>query len=193
MKRKPVRELYVDAVDTSPRSFDYSEGYPERWDYFEACRCEECNKVKLVQGEEHHHNVEDTDCRGYLNTEGPMMDFFYPLPHFDHLGTDEAAKLIVDLPLCVIYVEDMNEYGLALTGGGMDLSWEICEAYMRLNYLPPVHFCDLPGMAGKRLNTRTKWILAGCRRSLKVVEQRASFTREHLQSISKSLQASSQR
>jgi len=189
MTRKPVKELYVDAVDAKPRDFDYSEGYPERWDYFETCRCEECNKIILVHGEEYHHNVEDTNCRGYLNTEGPMMNFFYPLPHLTHLNPDEAAKLIVDLPLCIICLEDTNEHGLALTGGGMDLSWEICEAYMKLNYLPPVHFCDLPGMAGKRLNTRTKWILAGCRRSLKVVEQRARFTREHLQSISKSLLA----
>lgn len=191
MKRKPVRELYVDAIEVSPRYYDWSEGYPDRWDYIEACKCEECGKVVIVQGEDRHRYVDDTtDCDGYVITEGPMMNYFYPLPHFEHLEPTEAARLIVDLPLCLIRLEESDEYGLALTGGGMDLSWEICEAYMLLGYLPPITFCDLPGMAGKRLNARNKWILAGCRRSVNVTGKRAGFTREHLRNIRRSLVAS---
>ncbi len=187
MKRTAVKELYVDAVDAKPRDYDYSEGYPERWDYIEACRCEECGKVVIVQREERHRYVDDkTSCDGYVITEGPMMDYLYPLPNFDHIKPEKAALLIVGLPLCIIHLEDTGEYGLALTGGGMDLSWEICEGYMRLKYLPPVHFCDLPSMAGKRLNSRTRWIIAGCRRSISVTEKRAGFTRQRLKELRRS-------
>jgi hypothetical protein len=84
---------------------------------------------------------------------GPMMGCCYPLPK-PHCGlsdtwgwnTDDASKLD-DLPLCIVEF-DTDTYGLALTGGGMDLSWEICEAFMRLRFLPPVHF-EPPAMAGK--------------------------------------------
>ncbi len=184
MKRKPVKELYVDAIDASARYYDWSEGYPEIWDYIEACRCEECGKVVIVQGEDRHRYVDDkTDCDGYVLTEGPMMNCFYPLPRFDHVDPQEATRRIVDLPLCLIYLEDTDEYGMALTGGGMDLSWEICEAYMLLGYLPPITYCDLPVMAGKKLNRRNRWIMAGCRRTTKVVSIRAKMTREHLHRI----------
>jgi len=188
LKRKPVKELYVDAVEISARYYDWSEGYPERWNYIEACKCEQCNQVVIVQGEDRHRYVDDKiNCDGYILTEGPMMNYFYPLPRFDHIDPQEAAKWIVDLPLCLICMEDTEEYGLALTGGGMDLSWEICEAYMLLNYLPPITFCDLPAMAGKRLNRRNKWILAGCRRSASVTEKRAGFTKDRIKRIRSSL------
>ncbi len=188
MKRKPVKELYVDAIDISARYYDWSKGYPEVWDYIEACKCEECGKVVIVQGEDRHRYVDDkTDCDGYILTEGPMMNYFYPLLRFDHVDPQEGARRIVNLPLCLIRMEDTEEYGLALTGGGMDLSWEICEAYMLLNYLPPITFCDLPSMAGKRLNSRNKWILAGCRRSASVTSTRAGFTKERIRNIRSSL------
>ena len=39
-------------------------------------------------------------------------------------------------PVCVVnFVEDGAV--LALTGGGMDLSWELCHAYVVLGFLPP--------------------------------------------------------
>jgi len=47
----------------------------------------------------------------------------------------------------------------------MDLSWDICEGYMLLGYLPPVHFCDLPAFAGMKLNAKNKWIINGCIRA----------------------------
>jgi hypothetical protein len=50
----------------------------------------------------------------------------------------------------------------------MDLSWEIAESYMCLGYLPPVHFSDLPLLAGSSLNTRRKWIVAAMRRAIRI-------------------------
>lgn len=93
--------------------------------------------------------------------EGPMMAYWYPCNIDD---PDAAAKLIADLPLCIVEVGD--EMGLALTGGGMDLSWDICEAYVRLGHCPPFHFAsDLPNFAGERFDERHERILAACRRS----------------------------
>jgi hypothetical protein len=75
--------------------------------------------------------------------DGPIMSYWYPCPITDPEG---AAQIIADLPLCVVEVN--GEMGLALTGGGMDLSWEICAAYIRLGFYPPFHFAaNLPKMA----------------------------------------------
>jgi hypothetical protein len=30
----------------------------------------------------------------------------------------------------------------------MDMSWDICKAYVLLGHLPPVEYCDLPMFAG---------------------------------------------
>lgn len=76
--------------------------------------------------------------------EGPMMNYWYPIGLREE--EIEAACAIKDLPLCFVKVDDVD--GIALTGGGMDLSWQICEAYVRLGYLPPVHF-TLPRMADR--------------------------------------------
>ena len=77
----------------------------------------------------------------------PMMNYAYPI----ELGgrwSDEAARIFAaHLPLTIIETSNGDTY-LALTGGGMDLSWEICRAYMICGYLPPVHYAaNLPNMA----------------------------------------------
>lgn len=96
------------------------------------------------------------------SAEGPMMNYRYQIDDEDY--GDDSARLIADLPLCLVRdVETENVY-LALTGGGMDLSWEICEAFIRLGYLPPTHF-ELPEMAGKVLNERNALIVAGVERA----------------------------
>jgi len=52
----------------------------------------------------------------------------------------------------------------------MDLSWQICEAYMRLGFYPPIHF-RLPRMAGKTLTARNKRIIRACKKGRKIVKQ----------------------
>lgn len=106
--------------------------------------------------------------------EGPMMNYFYALPDHARIDPTTAAERIAHLPLCVIeftkYGEDVDDslpnYALALTGGGMDLSWQIAEAHMRLGYLPPATYCDLPNFAGMDTASPVNaWIIAGCRRT----------------------------
>ena len=160
--------LNCDSVDVKPRDYDFGEGYPEAWEYYEAAECQECGKPVLVTGEEHHRTVEDVDCDGYLCSEGPMMNYYYPLPGFK-MDVEEAAKKIANLPLCIVYFHETEEYALALTGGGMDLSWEICAAFIELGYHPPVHF-RLPEFAGgPNIGVeRAKRVIAAMKESIRI-------------------------
>ncbi len=168
MKTK-IKDLSAACINEKPRDYDWSQGWGEHWDFNEAVECS-CGSILTASG---HSECEK--CESEVLADGPMMNYFYPC---DRITFDDAEKL-KDLPLCIVCL-DNEEYGLALTGGGMDLSWEICEAYILLGYLPPIHFCDLPAMAGKKLNARNKRIIAACRRSLRTEIQ---WNRQKLKSF----------
>jgi hypothetical protein len=104
------------------------------------------------------------DFREFDSAEGPMMNYRYPID--DKWFNADGARRIADL-----------EVYLALTGGGMDLSWEICEAYVRLGCLPPSHF-ELPAMAGKKLTERTALVLTAVERSNDVLTGWAQSRKE---------------
>jgi len=104
----------------------------------------------------------------------PVMSYYCPLPNL-RMSAEQAQAAIEDTNCAVVNVKD--EYGdwetvLALAGGGMDLSWDICEAYMLLGYLPPLHFCRLPRFVGWKLTAHRAWIIAGCNRSCPPCAQR---------------------
>lgn len=113
------------------------------------------------------------------------MSYWYPLPRTDYTGSElrDMAITIEDLPLCIVYVEPENAYGLALVGGGVNLSWEIAEAYIRLGYLPPLEFCDLPALATLRRDERTMTVIAACRRSIDIMRQRLDHRTEALDEL----------
>jgi hypothetical protein len=185
-QRIAVKELRAGSIEATPIDRDWSTGHDyegfgdEGWKSWECNECEDCGEqVVLTPGDGGHKHDEvedDTDCGGYVPiAEGPMMNYWYPVDDWQLNqigGVEEAAKLIHDLPLCMVMVD--GNPGMALTGGGMDLSWEICEAYTRLGLLPPVHFCKLPAMAGRGDSARDKYIISACRESLRVQTQRAS-------------------
>lgn len=196
MKRPPVKDLRNDCVDVVPRDFDYSDHqWMEEWEAQEVEECEKCGALFVLNGGggEKHSDVglDDSDCDGYVTeSEGPMMNYFYPIPGASYISDPDVKKL-AGLPVCVVHLQKEDEWGLALTGGGMDLSWEICEAYMRLGYLPPAHFARLPDMAGMKLDKRNKWILAGCTRSVRMQRNWASSRLGHLKRIRESLRKAS--
>lgn len=108
-----------------------------------------------------------SDCGETFYNEGPMMNSRYPIDVRRVGGPRDAARAIKHLPLCIVDID--QAYYLALTGGGMDFSWEIAEAYMCLGYLPPQFVHDLPHMAGRKLSDpRTKWVLEGVRKAVRV-------------------------
>lgn len=59
----------------------------------------------------------------------PMMNYAYPIEHFD--GNESIIKKVNEqTACCIVYDTEEEEYYLALTGGGMDLSQDIAKAYM---------------------------------------------------------------
>lgn len=86
----------------------------------------------------------DQDDLGWESSDGPMMNFLYPVAEEDESTARDWAYAIRDLPLCVVEVD--GRHGLALTGGGMNLSWEIARAFVAIGYRPPVDVVSLPRM-----------------------------------------------
>lgn len=68
----------------------------------------------------------------------PMMNYYYPLPHL-RMSAEDAQEAIVGTGACVVVLVN-DEPVLALAGGGMDLSPDICRAYIALGYYPPTYF-----------------------------------------------------
>ena len=134
----------------------------------------------------------EVDDDGEELPEGPAMMYYYPLG--DRTDPQEAARDILRLPLCVVaFSEAMQdkgapEFALALVGGGTDLSWEICEAYIRLGYFPPAHF-ELPRMSGRADGSeygnmeRDRRIIRARRASLECIESRAKSGLEQLATL----------
>lgn len=170
--QKPVKKLYTETVAYMPREEGFGDSM--RYAHWEPVISEKIREA-IDKGEDEYEYYY------------PMMNYWYPLPNsFERdIGPEKAADILAKSPLnlTLIYDNEADEYGLTLTGGGMDLSWDICEAYMRLGYLPPAHFCDLPNFAGMKLTRRVKWVLAGCRRSLLIQRFRANYSLEKLRGL----------
>lgn len=116
----------------------------------------------------------------------PMINYYYPLPDYDERRSGrDALALDQNVPLTLVRIGD--EYALALTGGGMDLSWQICEAYMIVGYLPPLHFANLPHYSGLTLDGKTKWVIDGCVRAAEVLGQQAAAQKQRLKQLAKSI------
>lgn len=118
-----------------------------------------------------------------LNEYGdePMMNYYYPVDLDDER---EAARKLVDSVLTVVDISGTT--GVALSGGGMDFSWEICEGFIALGFLPPAHFASLPGMA-KTASEKNLTIIAACQRSCELMARRYDGTLGRLDAILDSL------
>ncbi len=173
MARTAIKELYTGYIDCEPRSIDWSDALGEDcdgWQSYECHECSGCGKDVVV-----NHSGDCPNCETPTYTDGPVMNYWYPIRIDD---CAEAARTIKHLPLCVVEFKD-GQTGFALTGGGMDLSWEICEAFMRLGYLPPVYF-ELPMMCGRGTSARDRWIIAGCRQAIRVATKRMASRAQRL-------------
>ena len=115
-----------------------------------------------------------------------MMNYYYVLPYYE--GDPKADQLtLYQSSANVVLVRmigvdgDEDTYALALSGGGMDLSFDICHAYILLGYAPPLQFCDLPDFAGQD-NSQEPFasIIKACLQSVESVVQRAERRKEKL-------------
>lgn len=71
-------------------------------------------------------------------------------------------------PVCLVEID--NEYYLGLTGAGMDLSWDLCKAFMLVGNFPPsVLAGNLEGADDGYVNADKIWIMQGSLHSLAAV------------------------
>jgi len=173
-------KLSCNAVDSTPQDIDWGKALGEDLEgyvVYEAVECPECGHEYVGVGV--------FPCCPECGTEyegdtGPMMSYWYPVDIQDCEG---AAEKIADFPLCIVEFSN-GLTGLALTGGGVDLTWKICGAFVALGYLPPVHFCRLPRMSGWKRHPRSKGILQACLESAECAarwaESKAGECREML-------------
>jgi hypothetical protein len=199
-KATAIRNLCVEHVNAIPVTVDWEsvaaamsdDGDP--WCY-EAVRCEECKAIVVIEGpggnEEHRYVDAESDCRGHVpSVEGPMMAYAY---RCDWRDASDAAERLVDLPVIPVILPN-GDHALALTGGGQDLSWEICAAYVALGFLPPLHFAgDLPRIAGKYMGQSQWRTLAACLRSASVAAGGAKAAARRLREIRSECKSSARR
>jgi hypothetical protein len=116
----------------------------------------------------------------------PMMNYLYPLPDF-RMDPSKAQALLDTEGGAVCVVDVGGETYMALTGGGMDMSWDIAHGYMLLGYYPPLDYCNLPDFAGQRASEKNLWIVQGCLRSCEIARSTAKNRIEHLRQLKKNL------
>lgn len=188
-----IDELSFAAINVNSICFDFGNGFGDTWEEVFPCvlQCNVCTYTYIdevyVEGgpcpNEECYNAEGTLERPEC---APMMNYYYPLPYYE--GDPESHQAILHqssanvVLVKIIGVDDDEDvYALALSGGGMDLSWDICHAFILLGYAPPIHFCDLPEFAGQD-NQREPFasILKACLQSVNSVTQRAFRKKERL-------------
>lgn len=119
--------------------------------------------------------------------EGPMMNYWYSLGDvrsgygaaqiggWNHTADEiDTAYKLRHVSLCLVEVDET--FGLALTGGGMDLTWQIVEAYTLLGYLPPAKFCRPPGFK----TTDEDYLVAAMHRTLTALVERYQRDADYL-------------
>lgn len=125
----------------------------------------------------------------------PMMNYYYPLDAYHWREDPQGLQARLDLfgGSCLL-VEMDDKVVLTLMGGGMDLTWDICLAYILAGCLPPAHFAsDLPEFAGMKLDKKHRIIIAACERSLRGMIERQERGLQRLRSVRKALSNNSKK
>lgn len=183
MRQIPIKHLSGDTIDNKPVMCDWREEMGEDmdgWQSYEEITCGCGHTFVAVNANGCTKCGEDT-------ASGPAMNYYYPVPILPE-ACKEAAQRIGHLPLCVVEFRN-GTVGLALTGGGMDLSWEIIRAHLALGFMPPVHFCPPTEMAGWEKYADANYVLAACQASAQVVARRARYTGARIREMQKQRRA----
>jgi hypothetical protein len=155
MERQYARDLYFlhqdasvdadwDELSEANEGADYGDGYR----YWEHTVDPNARRLKNVvfdsyqdafirvtsKGETVEEYDHDMDQPGVEKPDGPMMNFYWPLGDSPRHDPVTMAWLVRDFNVCIVQVGD--EYGIALTGGGMDLSWDLAAAAVAVGYAP---------------------------------------------------------
>lgn len=85
------------------------------------------------------------DCDGameYRDSFWPMMNSLWPVDLAYRRSASEAARLMNLHAGATSLIEIDDQHYIALTGGGMDLSWHIAAAYVCCGCVPPLYILD---------------------------------------------------
>jgi hypothetical protein len=88
----------------------------------------------------------------------PAMDALWPtsLPYPEEAeGGGSAKRMLWLAPACVLlYERDEDRFWIGMTGGGMNLSWDIAGAYIACEMIPPIELLrSLPRFAGENMKS----------------------------------------
>lgn len=114
----------------------------------------------------------------------PVSRHFWPLENFDE--KTPVTKMLTALekagPVTIVNIHHNHTggYFIGLTGGGMDLSWELVAAHVYLGYLPPLELCrDLPDM-GKNYRKDSDDLVAACKETIYTMEKQLNLAKDKL-------------
>jgi len=101
---------------------------------------------QIFEGDDNYHEWRD----GFH----PAMNYVWPLDSVENARHSEQglADMVARAGCCVL-VQIGDEYGIALTGGGMDLSDHIVRAYVNCGYMPPLCLIENAYAWGKLTDT----------------------------------------
>lgn len=80
----------------------------------------------------------------------PAMSYHWPVRLPRDACEAATAQAVLDCGSVALIAWNDGGHSIVLTGGGMDLSWDICAAYVACGQLPPVALSGLPALAGHK-------------------------------------------
>lgn len=116
---------------TTEYSIDVDDWQNEKWNQLGRSIIEEsCTHKTEESGDETSMRYAGycEECEFHEDSGYPMMNYAYPLPFCP--DNEKILEILKRTNLTVVENQDTEEYFLALTGGGMDLSQDIALAYL---------------------------------------------------------------
>jgi hypothetical protein len=173
-QKETLENLTYNFIDAGSESYDWSEGYAESWDIIrpdasqfsesEIIAAAELYDIEIADFE-HNELIENIQNEIWIDSQyEPMMNYYVDLGNYN---AQEIAQKFNNSCFTVIEF-DTGNIGLALTGGGMDMSWSMARAFINAGYLPPQYISQLPGMSGEN----SALTIAACNKTLKILSNR---------------------
>ncbi len=182
------------ALYSQPIEYDFMER--EDWDIpmpnVDIISEETVDRLLRALGDPDRFRDMDEDARDEYLTElleandhifDPIYNRIYPLPGLD-MDPTIAQAYLAGSDVVVMTVDD--ETFLALSACGVDCSWDLVEAYIKLGYLPPICLSGLPNM-GLSPSRKEFAIIAEMKTSLEIVRDHMTIGLAKLDDLSAAL------
>lgn len=215
---KGVEELSAATTGVKSRYYNFGEAFTEKWEVILPklwkCDNEKCGfydqpvHARPVYGRwdeatcprcrqdavSYYPDFDDSDYPEVMYNAAWPTFAPYPKRAFD----EEDAALLnrANVSMCLVNLldEEDDDSGqiLALTGCGMDFSWDIAASYCVLGMLPPATL-SLPEFAGMTLTKDVKFILAALEKSVQFELNAAKSSLQRVQELRGRIRGAPQR